>query len=78
MGFPLLVTFSMDFLFALNTIACVYLLAFRGIFLPEKRILHDMICCPSVVNKYSFKGHNIPYLVKNVWYFVILYAVPLE
>ena len=31
------------------------ILAFRGIFLPEKRVLQDMICCPSAVNKCPFK-----------------------
>ena len=30
-------------------------LTFKGIFLPEKRVLQDMICCPSAVNKCSFK-----------------------
>ena len=31
------------------------ILAFKGIFLPEKRVLQDMICCPSAVNKCPFK-----------------------
>ena len=31
------------------------ILAFKGIFLPEKSILQDKICCPSAVNKFSFK-----------------------
>ena len=49
------------------------ILAFRGMFLPEKRVLQDMICCPSAVNKCPFKG-----MVRNVLYLVISYAVPLE
>ena len=31
------------------------ILAFRGIFLPEKRVLQDMICCPSAVNECPFE-----------------------
>ena len=31
------------------------ILSFRGIFLPEKRVLQDMICCPSALNKFPFK-----------------------
>ena len=31
------------------------ILAFRGLFLPEKRVLQDMICCPSADNKCPFK-----------------------
>ena len=31
------------------------ILAFRGLFLPEKRLIPDMICCPSAVNKCPFK-----------------------
>ena len=46
------------------------ILAFRGLFLPEKRVLQDMICCPSAVNIFLLKGHAIPYLVRNVWYLV--------
>ena len=31
------------------------ILDFRGMFLPKKRVLQDMICCPSAVNKCPFK-----------------------
>ena len=31
------------------------MLVLRGLFLPEKRVLHDMICCPSAITKYPFK-----------------------
>ena len=31
------------------------ILAFRGLFLLEKRVLQDMICCPFSVIKYPFK-----------------------
>ena len=31
------------------------ILAFKGIFLPEKRVLQNMICRPSAVNKCPFK-----------------------
>ena len=31
------------------------ILSSRGIFLPEKRVLQDMICCPSAVNKCPLK-----------------------
>ena len=54
------------------------ILAFRGIFLTEKRVLSDMICCPSAVNKCPFKGHSNPYVVRIVWYLVISYLVPIE
>ena len=30
-------------------------LAIRGLFLPEKKVLQDMKCCPSAVNKCPFK-----------------------
>ena len=35
-----------------------------------------MICCPSAVN--ILKGRTTSYLVRNVWYLVISYDVPLE
>ena len=31
------------------------IIAFKGIFLPEKRVLQDMICCPYAVNECPFK-----------------------
>ena len=37
-----------------------------------------MICCPSAVNKCPFKRTSVPYLVRNVWYLVTSYSVPLE
>ena len=46
------------FIFPLNMGYIPYyrvILCFRGIFLPEKRVLQDMICCPSPGNKCPFK-----------------------
>ena len=54
------------------------ILAFRGMFLPEKRVLQDMICCPSAVNKCPFKRTYNSIFGKNALYLVISYAVPLE
>ena len=31
------------------------ILAFRGLFLPEKRVVQDLKCCPFAVNKCPFK-----------------------
>ena len=31
------------------------ILGFSSIYLPEKRVFQDMICCPSAVNKCPFK-----------------------
>ena len=47
------------------------ILAFRGLFLSEKRVVQDLKCCPFAVNKCPLKGHTIPYLLMNVWYLVI-------
>ena len=61
-----------------NTIAWVYLLAFRGIFLPEKRVLQDVICCPSVVNKCPFKRTYYSIFGKECLIFVINIRCPFR
>ena len=54
------------------------ILAFEGIFCPEKRVLQDMICCPSAVNKYSFKRTYYSIFGKECFFFGNIICCPFR